>query len=243
MELVARSGQPAAGIPGQLFQAFGSMTFSHAGEVTFICPSQAIFSNVGGVLRPLVRVAAAAPGTEAGSTFRLQYSDAVKGVDGAGSTIFVDDLDGPLVTNQNRRGAWVIDRAGNIQLVARAGQQIDVNPSPGTTDLRTISTIGRIAVGARGHVAMAVTFTDATGAVLALRLPGHCTADFGQSGGLPGEDGALDNNDFVAFITLFFSGSQSADIGVAGGQPGADDALDNNDWIAFINQFFAGCTP
>jgi hypothetical protein len=33
----------------------------------------------------------------------------------------------------------------------------------------------------------------------------HCTADLGQQGGIPGPDGFLDNNDFIAFIDAFFS--------------------------------------
>ena len=66
-------------------------------------------------------------------------------------------------------------------------------------------------------------------------------ADLGRSGGAVGSDGALDNNDFIAFITLFFGGDARADVGVAGGAAGSDGALDNNDFIAFIGAFFAGC--
>jgi putative intracellular protease/amidase len=73
-----------------------------------------------------------------------------------------------------------------------------------------------------------------------LRVAG-CPADIGQAGGLAGADGALDNNDFIAFIGFFFNADARADRGVAGGLPGADGQFDNNDFIAFINQFFAGC--
>jgi hypothetical protein len=31
-------------------------------------------------------------------------------------------------------------------------------------------------------------------------------ADIGTTGGLPGSDGHLDNNDFIAFINYFFAG-------------------------------------
>jgi hypothetical protein len=68
-----------------------------------------------------------------------------------------------------------------------------------------------------------------------------CPADLGTAGGLPGQDGVLDNNDFIAFITYFFNSDSHADLGVAGGLPGHDGAYDNNDFIAFINLFFAGC--
>ena len=68
-----------------------------------------------------------------------------------------------------------------------------------------------------------------------------CPADLGTAGGLPGADGHLDNNDFIAFINHFFNSNPLADRGVAGGLPGHDGQFDNNDFIAFINQFFAGC--
>ncbi|MFT3683379.1 MAG: GC-type dockerin domain-anchored protein [Phycisphaerales bacterium] len=66
-------------------------------------------------------------------------------------------------------------------------------------------------------------------------------ADLGITGGLPGHDGALDNNDFIAFINYFFNQDPTADMGVAGGLPGHDGQLDNNDFVAFISAFFAGC--
>jgi hypothetical protein len=69
-------------------------------------------------------------------------------------------------------------------------------------------------------------------------------ADVGKQGGLTGFDRLLDNNDFIAFINLFFNSDPLADQGQQGGLPGSDSAWDNNDFIAFINHFFnppAGC--
>jgi hypothetical protein len=66
-------------------------------------------------------------------------------------------------------------------------------------------------------------------------------ADLGSAGGVPGFDGVLNNNDFIAFINLFFNANPAADVGVAGGLHGSDGVYDNNDFIAFINLFFAGC--
>ena len=71
--------------------------------------------------------------------------------------------------------------------------------------------------------------------------PPTCTADIGTAGGEPGQDGLLDNNDFIAFITYFFAQDPIADMGTAGGEPGSDTLWDNNDFIAFINHFFDGC--
>lgn len=77
-----------------------------------------------------------------------------------------------------------------------------------------------------------------------LRLPGApalCPADFGVEGGFAGQDGQLNNNDFIAFISFFFLGDMRADIGAQGGLAGSDGALDNNDFIVFITHFFGGC--
>jgi hypothetical protein len=68
-----------------------------------------------------------------------------------------------------------------------------------------------------------------------------CNADIGKQGGVPGFDGVLDNNDFIAFINAYFSSNLRADFGTTAGQPGSDGLLNNNDFIAFITAFFAGC--
>ena len=79
------------------------------------------------------------------------------------------------------------------------------------------------------------------GIVTVIDAPPACTADVGTAGGQPGQDGALDNNDFIAFITFFFEQSPVADMAQPVGEPGSDGAWDNNDFIAFITHFFNGC--
>jgi hypothetical protein len=70
---------------------------------------------------------------------------------------------------------------------------------------------------------------------------GACTADLGVQGGVEGQDGVLDNNDFVVFISLFFNHDPRADFGAQGGVAGSDGSFDNNDFVVFIDRFFAGC--
>lgn len=67
------------------------------------------------------------------------------------------------------------------------------------------------------------------------------TADLAGPGGRVPGDGVLDNNDFVAFIDLFFARDFLADVGSAGGVWGLDLRWDNNDFIAFIDMFFYAC--
>jgi glucose/arabinose dehydrogenase len=69
-------------------------------------------------------------------------------------------------------------------------------------------------------------------------------ADVGRTGGTPGFDRVLDNNDFVVFIDYFFNANPLADLGGTGGVPGPDTVFDNNDFVVFIDDFFtppAGC--
>ncbi|MFT3683511.1 MAG: GC-type dockerin domain-anchored protein [Phycisphaerales bacterium] len=80
-----------------------------------------------------------------------------------------------------------------------------------------------------------------SGYVDVIAVPPPCTADMGAAGGAPGQDGVLNNNDFIAFINYFFAANTHADLGKTGGLPGSDGLYDNNDFIAFINLFFAGC--
>lgn len=72
-------------------------------------------------------------------------------------------------------------------------------------------------------------------------IPAPCLADVGTAGGVPGQDGLLNNNDFVVFIDWFFAGNTASDIGTTGGVPGVDGAFDNNDFVVYIDRFFAGC--
>ncbi len=68
-----------------------------------------------------------------------------------------------------------------------------------------------------------------------------CPADLGMRSGIAGSDGVLDNNDFIAFIDLYFAGDARADRGGQGGVPGADGEFDNNDFVVYIDEYFSGC--
>jgi hypothetical protein len=82
---------------------------------------------------------------------------------------------------------------------------------------------------------------DLDAALDAIYAPAVCAADLGTTGGAPGHDGTLDNNDFIVFIDYFFAHNPIADMGSTGGVPGADNQWNNNDFVVFINRFFQGC--
>jgi len=65
-------------------------------------------------------------------------------------------------------------------------------------------------------------------------------ADVAQGGGLPGPDGIVDGDDFIAFINAFAAGELLADVVSGGGTRPPDGVVDGSDFIAFINAFVAG---
>jgi len=69
--------------------------------------------------------------------------------------------------------------------------------------------------------------------------PAFNPADLGTTGGTPGGDGVLDNDDFVVFTDYFFAHNPKADLGVQGGIAGEDGIFDNNDFVMF-NDWFLG---
>jgi hypothetical protein len=121
--------------------------------------------------------------------------------------------------------SWITDPATNFGLMlvgdeatARTARRFDSQLNP----------------NAAVHPVLTVVYQEPVAA---------CDADLGSQGGVHGSDGELNNNDFIAFIDLFFAHDPLADFGAQGGVPGQDGHWNNNDFIAFIDAFFSrtGC--
>ncbi|HZW07488.1 MAG TPA: immunoglobulin domain-containing protein [Phycisphaerales bacterium] len=151
---------------------------------------------------------------------------------------------------------------GSVQFHTRAGGAVDAvsyqwrrNLQPltdgagtsGVTVLgatsRSLTLIGVAAADAGSYDCVLVNACNtATTETVTLSVVGEvCAADLGRVGGVAGNDGVLDNNDFVVFIDYFFNADSRADCGIQGGVPGHDGLFDNNDFVVFIDAFFAGC--
>ncbi|HYC99582.1 MAG TPA: VCBS repeat-containing protein [Phycisphaerales bacterium] len=141
-------------------------------------------------------------------------------------------------------GAWQQLNEGHVPGVGV------VSFSGGTNGDPTNMFVGNVEGEPGAHVAtirpVALTACGATpGDAVDLSIIAPCGgADVGATGGVftGCGDGVLDNNDFVVFIDLFFTGNAIADVGSQGGVPGADGRFDNNDFVVFIDMFFSGCT-
>ncbi|MBY0308494.1 MAG: hypothetical protein K2Q09_07105, partial [Phycisphaerales bacterium] len=162
-----------------------------------------------------VGLAGAVPGR--GATLRVSQNPPVAGVIGGGETI------GPVTVNASG--------AATLRLSVTLDKYV-----PGTPFYVQWEVAGATqqAMPARSDAVRVTPFCPLGGCQ-------PCPADFGGQGGTATPDGALDNNDFIAFITLFFGSAPAADVGRQGGLTGPDARWDNNDFIVFIEQFFAGC--
>ena len=156
----------------------------------------------------------------------------------------IDDDDGPDFAPFLSFGAGGGTTTGETDLPATASDGRDGNLSAGTYYLG-VASYNTIFANAFNLPVVGGEESEGT-AVVNFRsgrntIAPTCPADLGIAGGQPGNDGMLDNNDFIAFINYFFNQDAHADKGVAGGLPGQDGQFDNNDFIAFITQFFNGC--
>jgi hypothetical protein len=125
----------------------------------------------------------------------------------------------------------VLARAGgSIEVVARAGDQIEVAPG----DTRTLWEItfgtspvgsGRAPLNERGTIVFECVFTDGLTGLFAADV--LCPADINA-------DASVNSQDFFDFLTLFFAGDPGADFNDSG-------AVNSQDFFDFLGAFFAGC--
>ncbi len=155
--LVARSGTPAVGTPVGVnyTQLYGAVpVLNDAGQIAFsakLTGSGVDSTNDGGIwlgpannLALIVRSGSHAPGTPAGVNFTsLGYF--APSLNAAGQIAFLGLLTGSGVDDTNWAGIWATDPRGDIQLIARYGDLLEVAPG----DFRTIAELG-VADGSGG---------------------------------------------------------------------------------------------
>jgi len=150
LELIARAGDQAPGTPPGVnfnFNPFNNtIALNDQGHTAFIAnlqgaeSGQGIWSEGGGNgLELVARTGTPAPGVESGVSFDAFVGQTVV-FNNNGQTAFWANLIGPGVdfTNNNDSGIWAQDSAGNLRLIAREGDLLDVSDDPLAPDLRTI---------------------------------------------------------------------------------------------------------
>jgi hypothetical protein len=172
--IVARLGDAAPGTePGTVFTSIlTTPTLNNADQLVFAASLNSDPNNDTGLwlgapgdLRLVFRKGDPAPGVPDGVTFAhwFQLSPPINDL---GQVAFLTVLQGPGVTSANDLGIWATDRAGNLQLIAREGDAIEVAPN----DYRVIRQLNLRESGSdrfdhpklnnRGQIAFHASFLD-----------------------------------------------------------------------------------
>jgi hypothetical protein len=219
VELIARSGSPSplAGVnfatpePNPRINSSGQVVFltTVTGSAVTAANNRILWlTSPAGDAEVLARRGTQAPGTSGGVNFN-QFEVVPAVINAAGQVAFTATLVlGGSVTNANDRGLWA-GSPGNLSLVAREGDMIDVDPGAGEV-LKTISSFSfangyifntptesaSAAFNDAGQIAWQAQFTDATRAILLTTLPALPGDDLD---GDYNDDGIVDVADFVAW--------------------------------------------
>jgi hypothetical protein len=193
LQLVARKGNPAPGAPlGEPFAELGSPVIDDVGQTAFYAAIQrnsggtspgddrGVWSDAGGSLHLVAIEGGPAPGTT--TTFYNFFNNLA--VNSAGQLAFLAEL-----RDGSGNGIWATNRAGELRLIVRAGDALDVDNGPGV-DLRTVSALffesnsggftgQRSSLNVRGQLAFTATFTDGSDgnfvtSLVAVPEPSHC---------------------------------------------------------------------
>jgi len=185
LALVAREGFTAPDVGLGRFSILNDPVLNGAGQVAFIATlfgtgvhasnNSGIWSEGGdGVLSLVAREGSAAPGTPAGVTFLDFFG--TPSLNGAGQTAFGGSL------SNGSYGLWAEDISGDLRLIVRTGETLDVDDGPGI-ELRTVLTLSfffqansgnedgrQSGFNDLGQVAFNATFTDGSHGIFVSNL-------------------------------------------------------------------------
>jgi hypothetical protein len=160
LALIARRGSPAPGTESDVNfdRFFRPPVMNGSGQMAFTAllngPGVEINTNRSGIwsegggsgLALVAREGSPAPGTEIGVNFISYFSEPV--LNNSGQTAFSASLSGTGVDGSNNSGIWAEDLSGNLCLIVRKGDLLDVDDGPGV-DFRVIRSLG--VTGATGN--------------------------------------------------------------------------------------------
>lgn len=221
LALFVRESQHAPGTgPAVGFGAFDDTRINSAGQIAFrsvlggipgagesgvtTLNDFGIWSDVGGSLELVVRENDPAPGTGDGVLFDAILAPTLNA---SGQMAFMTDLRGTGISAANNTAIWFKSPGEALQLIAREGDQLDVDDGPGI-DLRTISALGifsdsggedgqRSGLNDAGELVFIAAFTDTSSGVFVLSpsaspIPG----DYNQNGTVDAADYTVWSDNF-----------------------------------------------
>ncbi len=167
LELVARKGNEAPDSDGTVFDRLTPPVLNNLGQTAFLgsltgdgvdfLNDTGLWSQQGddNELSLVAREGSPAPGT--GGALFGSLSDPV--LNSNGQVAFFDSLRGPGVDARNDSSIWAQDLAGNLKLIARDGDLLDVSDDPAISDFRTVRSLSFI-VGSGNDDGRASGFND-----------------------------------------------------------------------------------
>jgi hypothetical protein len=203
--LVVASGTSAPGLPGQVFAGFDAVALNALGHLAFngdvASPlSDGIWAGPPDQLRLVVREGAAAVGA-AGASFGAPATFS-RVLNNAGQVAFSGVVTGGSVNAANDRGIWAEGLDGQLKLIAREGDplQISAGVSKTIAELQFAGGGGAIpyafsneqgrpsGFNDRGEVAFLATFTDGTSGVFVSSIDDLSAGDFNSDDQIDGAD-------------------------------------------------------
>ena len=185
LAFAARGGEPAPDADGAQFRFFNDPVLNSAGSLAFVgflsgdgitsTNDSGVWSEGGGNGLQLVALeGTAAPGASGAlfsSFVNSVFPSEAPILNGMGRTAFLGTLTGPDVNEDNEKGIWAEDVQGNLTLIIREGDRIDVNDDPLIDDFRTVEKLflsrgsgnedgRRSGFNDRGQLAFSARFTD-----------------------------------------------------------------------------------
>lgn len=197
-ELVVASGDTAPGTAGRVFEYFQQPLLNKLGQTAFFASlasvgpfldgqREGLWSEGGGSLHLVAHSGTQAPDTPSGTLFKEFDPNSSVGLftlNGAGQMAFYatlkDEVGGAIVGASNDAGIWAEDRSGVLHLIAREGDQLDVDDGPGVL-LKTIGNLNFLTQSGnedglpggfndRGQLAFRAYFTDNTSGIFVSNL-------------------------------------------------------------------------
>jgi hypothetical protein len=195
LTLRVRTGQQAPGLPAgvalsemplsPLFNNHGQLAFNArvAGSGVTSSNNSGIWSDASGTLTLLARAGDPAPNVVPAANFD-QLITALD-MNNSGQVAFSALLVDAVTPSVKYSSIWAQDAYGVLQLIARAGTQMDVDDGPGV-DLRTISSLRFNSINDVGQIAFAAHFADGLQGFFVSNAV--ASADFDHDGDVDGRD-------------------------------------------------------
>lgn len=237
LQLLARAGDPAPGLPGVVYtdvlSSWIALQSNDAGAVAFVANLDApgtdqdgasVWSTASGSLSHVMRRGDPAPGTAEGVTFNSVQTILTLRLNKEGQTAFCATLQGPGITGANDFGIWAQDTDGVLRPIAIEGQLFEVAPG----DFRHISLIQYGDFNDRGEVTFNAAFTEGGQGVFVSQLVATL--------GLPGdynENDVVDAADYTTWRDAMTAGLMA----LPNRDPSKSGPVDEDDFLYWRGRF------